>query len=233
MRDRWLKGLLMLTLLRVCLASHSVHAQPSIAFTNKDPYWIMIGVSWNTVNDNEEHLPNLFDVTGSWNSLVYPSRLSFDKHIKKGWSWEAMASFNRYQPTKIVNDLTGRSGIFFAVDGQVKHSFARRFNSPILDPYVGAGVGITFRSLVSPTITPTANLALGTNIWFDDNLGIQLQVIGKLALGPDIYTGPNDYVQYTAGLVYRKDKGKKRSTFHKKRHKWASKRKKKKRRNNK
>ena len=233
MRERLIKRFFLLTVSLASLTQNFLFAQPSIAFTNKDPYWIMVGVSWNTVNDNEEHLPNLLDVTGSWNSLFYPSRLSFDKHIKKGWSWEVMSSFNRYQPTKIVNDLTGRSGVFFAVDGHVKHSFARRFNSAILDPYVGAGIGVTYRSLVSPGITPTANLALGTNIWFDDNLGIQLQVIGKLALGADIYTGPNDYVQYTAGLVYRKDKGKKRSTFHKKRHKWASKRKKKKKRNNK
>lgn len=233
MWDRLIKSALILVFPCVFIVPCSVYAQPSIAFTNKDPYWIMIGVSWNTVNDNEEHLPNLFDVTGSWNSLFYPSRLSFDKHIKKGWSWEVMASFNRYQPTKIVNDLTGRTGIFVAVDGQVKHSFARRFNSAVVDPYIGAGIGVTYRTPVSPSITPTANLALGTNLWLSENVGVQFQVIGKLALGTDIYTGPNDYVQYTAGLVYRKDKGKKRSTFHKKRHKWASKHKKKKRRNNK
>jgi len=211
----------------------SLFAQPSIAFRNKDPYWIMLGVSWNTVNDNEEHLPNLLDVTGSWNSLFYPARVSFDKHVKKGWSWEAMASFNQYKPNKIVNDLTGRSGIFFAADFHVKHSFARRFNSTVLDPFVGAGLGITYRTLVTPPITPTANLALGANIWVSNQVGIQLQMIGKLALGADIYTGPNDYVQYTAGLVYRKEKGKKRSTFHRKRHQWTSKKSKRKKKNTK
>lgn len=195
--------------------------QPSAINRKKNPYSWMFGISWNIVDNNEEKLPNLFDVKGSWNYLLYPTRISIDKYARKGWSYEGMVAYNRYTDDKIINDTTGISGIFLSGDFHVKYSFYRFMTSAKwFDPYLSAGLGFSYHSPLERKMTPTVNLALGMNFWVTKSWGIQLQTIGKLALVSDIYVSKMDYFQYTAGVVYRKQPNKKRHNYHKKRHGW-------------
>ena len=74
-------------------------------------------------------------------------------------------------------------------------------------------MGLTYRKPLEKKVTPTINLALGTNIWVTNQIGIQLQVMGKKAIAVDLFKTPYNYFQYSAGIVYRQDKMKPKNTF--------------------
>lgn len=218
------RSLSSLLLLSCFIISTSAIAQPSIIKTRKNPYKWMFGLSWNFVNDNEEKIENLGDVSKSWYGMYFPTRISIDRYLRKGWSWELMAAYNQFKPKHIINDSSGRAGTFFSTDFHMKFSPYKRINSKVLEPYVSAGLGITYRSqYVKGAITPTANLAVGANLWLSEQFGIQLQAIGKLAVSDKIYVTKNDYFQLNAGFVYRKGPSKKSNHFDRKRHQWTNK----------
>lgn len=206
-------------------------AQPTSIERKRDPYKWMFGLSWSVINDNEEKLPNLYDVKGSWNTLYFPSRFTVDKYLRKGWSFEGMATYNSYTSSKIINDSTGYSGFFIAGDFHVKYSFYRFMRAKWFEPYLSSGLGFTYRSPLAIPLTPTANLAAGANFWFSKRWGVQLQVMGKLALVSDIYVSRYDYFQYTAGIVYRRQATRKSNNFNKRQHKWTREKQKYKRKN--
>ncbi len=223
MKASRLRSGFLLLLLSASFATYTF-AQPSIIRTRKNPYKWMFGLSWNFVNDNEEKIENLGDVSKSWYGMYFPTRLSADRYLKKGWSWELMAAYNQFKPKNIINDSTGRGGTFFSTDFHMKFSPYKRINGKILEPYVSAGLGLTFRSrYVSGALTPTANLAVGANLWLSEQFGIQLQAMGKLALASKIYTTKSDYIHLNAGFVYRKGPSKKSNHFDRKRHQWTNK----------
>lgn len=206
----------------VLFASHLLYAQPTSINRNRDPYKWMIGVSWNVVNDNEEKLPNLYDVSKSWNYVYFPSRLAVDRYLKRGWSWEAIGAYNNYTSSKIINDSTGRTGIFLSGDFHIKYSYNHLLKkNKWFDPYYSFGLGFTYRKALSKPLTPTFNAAFGSNFWFAKQWGAQVQITGKLALVPDIYVSRYDYFQYNVGVVYRKNATKRRPNTHKKRYGWT------------
>jgi hypothetical protein len=207
-------------------------AQPSSINRKKNPYAWMLGISWNVVNDNEEKLPNLYDVSGSWNSLYYPSRLSIDKYLRRGWSMEGSLAYNKYKSTKIINDSIGRPGIFLSGDFQIKYSYNHLIKrKKWFDPYYSFGIGLTYRTALNAPLTPTVNGAIGSNFWFTNSFGVQVQILGKLALVSDIYKSRYDYFNYSLGIVYRKQNVKKSNLFNKKKYGWTHEKQKFKRRN--
>lgn len=220
-----------LTFLGLVLCAFAM-AQPSSINVKKDPYKWMFGLGWNVVNDNEEKLPNLIDVQNSWNYMYFPTRLTFDKYSRRGWSLEGALAYNQYSSSKIVNDSTGRKGSFASGDFSVKYSFwrfmrgARRF-----DPYLSSGLGITYRQPLSMPLTLNANLSAGFNYFFSRSWGLNFQITGKLAVVPDIYVSRYDYFQYSLGVVYKKQPSKSPDHFNKRKHKWAHEKVKFKRRN--
>ncbi len=216
----------------LCLFVSNSLAQPSSINRKKNPYSWMFGLSWNVVDDDGQAFSNLFDVKGSWNYLPYPTRISIDKYLKKGWSLEGMVAYNKYTSSKLINDTTGLSGIFVSGDFHVKYSFYRFFApTKWFDPYLSAGIGVTYRQVMSSAITPTCNIALGANFWFSKSWGLQVQTMGKLGLVSDIYTSKTDYLQHTVGVVYRKQPKRKHSRNNKKRYGWTKETQKYKRRN--
>jgi hypothetical protein len=201
----------------------NVIAQPTSINTRKNPYKWMFGVSWNVVDDDGNAFTKLLDYQGSWNYLYYPSRISIDKYLRKGWSLEGMIAYNSYTKSKLINDTTGVSGIFLSGDFHVKYSFYRFF-APMkwFDPYVSAGLGFTYRQVRDVPVTPTCNIALGANFWFSRSWGIQIQTMGKLGIVSDIYRSDSDYIQHSIGIMYRKQPSKKPNHFNKRRYGWTN-----------
>jgi hypothetical protein len=229
--DLLIKNILTVSFSVLILTTFSL-AQPSSYNRKKNPYSWMFGISWNVVNDNEEKLPNLYDVSGSWNSLYYPSRITIDKYLRRGWSLEGSIAYSQYKSTKIINDSTGRSGIFLSGDFHLKYSYNHLIKrKKWFDPYYSFGLGFTYRSALEAPFTPTANLAIGSNFWFSRSFGIQTQVLGKLALVSDIYKSRYDYFNYSLGIVYRKQNFKKTNHFNKKKYGWTHEKQRFKRRN--
>lgn len=198
-------------------------AQPASLTKKQNPYKWMFGLGWNVVDDNGEAFTKLFDYEGSWNYLYYPSRISVDRYLRKNWSWEAMAAYNEYTDSKLINDTTGLEGMFISGDFHIKYSFSKMIGINWFDPYISSGLGFTYREVRSDAITPTVNVAFGANFWFSKRWGMQIQTIGKLGLVEDIYDSNTDYLQHTIGVVYRKgpSKGKNRPN-NKKQYKWTN-----------
>lgn len=180
-------------------------AQPSSINRKKNPYRFMFGLSWSVIDDDGNAFGNLFNYQDSWNYLPFPTRLSLDKYVRKGWSLEGMVAYNTYTTSKIINNSTGVSGIFVSGDFHTKYSFNRIMPSAAkwFDLYLSGGLGLTYRSVRETPLNPNINLGFGMNFWLNQRWGLQLQTVGKLALVSDIYASDADYIQHTAGIVYR------------------------------
>jgi len=213
-----------LSIIALLFISTHVLAQPTSIQRKKNPYSWMFGVSWNVVDDDGNAFGNLFDYNGSWNYLYYPSRLTVDRYLRKGWSLEGMAAYNQYTSKKLINDTTGVSGMFISGDFHVKYSFYRFFEpKKWFDPYISAGLGFTYREVMEIPVNPNVNVAFGANFWFARSWGVQLQTMGKLGLVPDIYNSNTDYLQHTIGIVYKHQPSKRpHKSNSKKRHKWTN-----------
>jgi hypothetical protein len=182
-------------------------AQPSKIINNKDSYNIMFGASWVMLDDDGLGA-NPFNF-GQYHSLLFPTRVFFDKYIYQGWSVEGAGAFTKYNPEKLVNDSLNITGSLFSIDANIKYSAYKLLGSGAIDPYVGLGAGVTFRSLdarnTAKTFSPTINVSLGLNLWVSNNLGFQVQTAAKLGLTDFFKT--SDYFQHTAGIVIRIEKG--------------------------
>jgi hypothetical protein len=202
---------------------HLSYAQPAAMQRKKNPYKWMVSLDWSAIDDNGEAFTKLFDLPGSWNYEYFPTRLMVDRFYYKGWSFEGTATYNRYYTNKQINDTTGLSGSFFALNFGMKYSFNRYFrNAKWLDPYISMGLGGTYRTVRDQPLTPQLYTTFGANFWFSRKWGVQLQTTGNLAIVSDIYTSDADYLQHVLGVVYRFDSKKRsKNTFRQSKYKWV------------
>ncbi len=195
-------------------------SQHSLSFKTIKPYKWMIGIGWNVVDDDGRAFSYMLDVKNSWNYLYYPTTLSVDRYLKRGFSVEFVGAYNKYGANKCVNGQMNRPGTFVSLDLQGKYSFSEMLSeSKWFDPYVCIGLGITYRDNYATQIVPTTNLALGANFWYK-NAGLRLQTSGKLGLSGAIWTSDADYVHHSISLLYRFGSKSKRNEFSKPKHKW-------------
>ena len=186
------------------LISYQSGAQPLSWIPRKNPYKWMLGIGWNVVDDDGRAFCQPFDAKQSWNYQLYPTRLNADFYLRKGLSIEFTGCYNQYKAGKLINDSTNVSGLFLSFDANVKYSFYSFFlPSKWFDPYVSLGLGGTHRDTYETTFQPTFNAAIGANFWIYRGLGIQIQTSGKFGITGDFYSTHADYLQHTAGFVYK------------------------------
>jgi hypothetical protein len=225
------KSYFLLIFLGFSLFNPLLRAQPHKLNNFSNPYKNIYGLSWSIINDNEDSIAYLFDTKRCWNGFFFPSRISYDKYIGYGWSFEGSLSYNKYKPGKLVNDTATVGGSCLALDANMHLNLNRYARGQTFDPFLVGGLGFTYRTKKPPgaeepiqkKYTPTLNLALGTNIWVAGNIGIQLQMLGKLSLAKEFIKTKNNYVQYTVGLVYKQTKKFKSQRFRFKKHWWTMK----------
>lgn len=205
------------------LTGTTLFAQPLWWMGQKKPYKWQFGLGWNAVDDDGRAFCQPFDVKQSWNLPVFPSRIMVDRYLKKGFSIEFAGAYNNYLDTKLINDTVGLSGVFISTDLNAKLSFYQLIGLPWLDPYVSLGIGATDRQSMYPkTFLPNANASLGVNFWVWRNWGIQLQTSAKFGITSGFPNDESDYLQHTAGIMYRVvDRNHFHSSPHKKRYKWT------------
>lgn len=209
-------------LLCVLLMTMSASAQ-YLQFKPYKPYKWLIGIGWNVVDDDGRPYTNLFNVAQTWNVQPYPTMLTVDRYLKYNLSVEAAASFNIYSGSTLINGVY-RAGTFGALDITCRYSFYR-FMQPMkwFDPYVGIGIGATFRDATTPPFVPMTHVQFGANFWIK-NVGIRLQTCGKLGITGGFFFTETNYLQHSASILYRfpgKDKNK--SSFDKRRYPWIHK----------
>lgn len=180
-------------------------------------FWIF-GLGGNVVDDDGSPFKHLFGVLPRWNVKPYPTRITAERSLNDNFSIEGALNFTTYKSYKIINNATGKAGLFLSLDVNIKNRFKklRRF-----DPYVVYGLGGTYRTVRSFPIGGNINLGLGTNIWLTHVIGINIQSIAKFGLSPTnfIKTSQN-YLQHSLSLIFKIQKNGKRA-FIKPRYKWV------------
>lgn len=201
------------------------NAQPYKTIKEAKPYKWMFGIHWSIVEDDGDPFGNIFNAATSWNLRPYPSKITVDRYIRYGWSMEAAATYGQYVPRKFVNGETELSGFLGAFDIHAKWSFYNLYapSTRWFEPYITFGAGYIYRSVSSPTHTPTANVGGGVNFWLMESLGIQLASSAKFGILPKFWS-PGNYLHHSFGIVYRTpDQKGHRNENDKKRYPWTKK----------
>jgi len=77
---------------------------------------LVFGLSEHIVIDNGKEYQFKFD-TKNWNLMPFPSKISAEAYLKKGWSLGTEFSYTSYKANKIVdNILQTKDNTFFSAD---------------------------------------------------------------------------------------------------------------------
>lgn len=180
--------LLLLSSLFCVLLQANLWAQPDKMITNRDNYFWQFGVAWTTTDDDGKELnPAPFD---QLHGLPFPSRLYVDRYIYNGWSAEAVLGAQTYKSDRMVNDSIGVNGFIGYFDAALKYSFYKQLGRGAIDPYLGAGLGVSLRSSdpkqSAPMLSPTLNLSAGCTFWMSKQLDYKPKVSINLALSTSL-----------------------------------------------
>ena len=163
----------------------------------------VFGLSEHIVIDNGKEYQFKFD-TKNWNLLPFPSKISAEAYLKKGWSLGTEFAYTSYKANAVVDNVALlKDNTFFSSDFNIRYHFDILFKAPsFFDPYLMAGYGFTFRSGVnkSQTSTGTNNVGVGCNFWIYKGFGLSLQSVGKFALKGG---SKSNYLHHSVGLVYK------------------------------
>lgn len=197
-----MKSLKVLSLSILFLASAFSTSAQTFAQKLKNTVFVF-GLSEHIVIDNGKEYQFKFD-TKNWNLMPFPSKISAEAYLKKGWSIGAEFAYTSYKADKIVdNVLQKKDNTFFSADFNIRFHFETLFLQPsFFDPYLTAGYGFTYRSAVNSTqnSTGTNNLGLGCNFWIYKGFGLNLQSVGKFALKGG---SKSNYLHHSVGIVYK------------------------------
>lgn len=153
------------------------------------------------MDDDGKPFNKVFDTKNSWN--IFPSgKLAIEKECRYNWDIELALTYNSLKAGKTLNNRVSASDeTLFAVDLNGKKILTRLFR---IEPYLFSGFGYTMRTASRYKDIATLNAGFGFNIWAIDNvLGFNIQGSGKFGLtSPLLKTGSN-YLQHSAGLIWK------------------------------
>ena len=158
-------------------------------------YWLA-GLGINIVDDSWRARQN-YALSEMWNTVPYPSRLSFGRYFKSGIGLELIGTYNKFKEGKVIDGqpITEESE-YWAVDSRISYDLNRLVGETgIFDPYIGAGLGYT----QTEVRRRTANAIIGFRLWFSDRWGADLNSTGKWGLESE----STNHIQHGAGVVYR------------------------------
>lgn len=130
--------------------------------------------------------------TEKWNILPSVSRLSVARYIGGGFVFEAAGSVNQIDTfgDQSVDNLS-----YYAIDGMVNYSLRALLNDGWFDPQVGLGGGYNW---LDSEGNGTLNGSAGFNIWFSDNIALNLQSTYKHAFKDEA----DSHFQHAAGIKF-------------------------------
>lgn len=183
--------------------SRMAGGSPLKRFFTKTPW--TFGIHGHVVDDDGAPFQNVFNVSNTWNFLPYPTRLTIDGYYKAGFSFQGEFAYNQYKVKKEINDVYITSNwTFFSADVHCKFDLNEVFGpTNWFDPYVAMGNGFTLRSGASKPMTVTYNAGLGFNIMIFENLGFNVQSMGKFSM----IEGTSNYLHHSVGVIYRIEGG--------------------------
>ncbi|PKP14294.1 MAG: cell envelope biogenesis protein OmpA [Bacteroidetes bacterium HGW-Bacteroidetes-3] len=164
-----------------------------------------IGIGVNAVDFYPTNSNRIIGNGGSWfneffnagdhyNILPSVSKITVGKYLADGFSIEAAGTLNKI--TKIgdndASDLT-----YFGLDGALKYDLNSLVGETAwFDPYVSVGGGYTWLDNMG---AGTFNGGLGFNVWFSDNIGLNLESKYKHTFESNII----QHFQHSVGFVFK------------------------------
>ncbi len=164
-----------------------------------------IGVGVNAVDFYPTNSNSIIGNGGSWFNEFFNagdhynipsgiSKITVSKYLADGFSIEAAGTLN--QISKIgdnrVTDL-----MYYGLDGGLKYDLNNAFGeSSWFDPYASVGGGYTW---LDDFGTGTFNGGLGFNIWFSDNIGLNVESKYKHTFESNII----QHFQHSVGFIFK------------------------------
>lgn len=185
----------------VLLSSLHIAGQ-DVQLTKKDSivnsYWL-VTLGTNFVDDSGDEFGKLFDLSEGWHAVPYPSRASIGRYFESGLGLEAIASYNKYDEGKIVDNAVNPEDVdYFGIDFRVSYDLNKILGEMgFFDPYVGIGVGYTDANNQG---RGTYNAVAGFRTWFSDHWGLDFSTTGKWAMNTENAT---NHIQHAVGVAYR------------------------------
>lgn len=134
------------------------------------------------------------NTTDHYNILPSVSKLSVSKYIADGFSFEVAGTLNKI--TKVGDNSAGDLS-YYGLDGGVKYDLNKVIgDTSWFNPYATVGGGYTWMNNFG---TGTFNGGLGINLWFSDNLGLNIESKYKHAFESQIV----QHFQHSIGLVLK------------------------------
>lgn len=196
---------LVLAFLFSCLLRAQVPQVNQEQSTGSTSNWYL-SLGLNVVDDSGNKGEDLFDVSQAWNFVPYPSRFGIGRRFENGLDIEMAATYNRYKKGKVIDFIEAAKSVpYIALDARLTYSVSQIFGSSgWFDPYVGAGFGFASANEVG---RGTFNGVLGFRTWFSDSFALDLNTVGKWALGGSALA--TNHLQHAVGIVFQIRKSKK------------------------
>ncbi|MDG5490965.1 OmpA family protein [Psychroserpens sp. SPM9] len=171
-----MKNLSRLLFALVLVVSFNANAQDE-----NNPWKIGIGVNAVDLYPVGEEAPlgdyfdEFFNANDHYNFIPMLSRITVSRYLSDGFTFTAAGAFNQIEK---VGDSRADDLSYYSADGTVSYSFGNIINSSTIDPYLGVGGGYTWIDEIG---AGTLNGTLGFDVWFNDNLGFNVQTSYKHA----------------------------------------------------
>lgn len=183
--------LAVLALFAVVMVS-SVNAQDS-----NNPWVVGLGVNIVDFRSPEGTGEQFKDWLGNgdWNFVPMLTRLSVEKYIKKGFTFQTALSFNKIDHFRGKNDT--RDYVYWALDGNVKYDLNKLFGETgWFDPYVHVGGAYVS---VNDEREGMLTYGFGFNVWVNENFGVNFQTQTK----QDFADRVASHYQSSLGVVFK------------------------------
>jgi OOP family OmpA-OmpF porin len=162
---------------------------------NNNPWAIGFGV--NAVDfypDKNRLVDEFFNVNDHYNMIPAVTRLTVGKYLADGFSFEAAGTINKISK---IGDASVSDLSYFGLDGAVKYDLNKIIGETSwFDPYASVGGGYVWMDSFG---TGTFNGALGANFWFNDNIGLNIEMKGKKSFESNI----EGHMQHSVGVVIK------------------------------
>jgi outer membrane protein OmpA-like peptidoglycan-associated protein len=134
--------------------------------------------------------------TSDWNTLPSISRISAEKYLEKGFTLQLAGALNKITYHRSEDDS---DYLLWSVGALVKYDLNNLFGETgWFDPYVGLGGDYVHSSLFDESELMGVG-AIGFNVWFNDNIGLNFNHSDKLGFAKNV----RSHYQNSVGLVIK------------------------------
>jgi len=181
--------LLLLGFLSFCI---SVNSQD-----RNDTYRFSFGV--NAIDNSGRQSP--FSNINDWAFIPAITIIGFEYRISNLFTIEELFSLNKFSSGYKIDGVALNKDLrYFSADTNIKYYIGEYFlNSEKIDLFLTAGLGFYDYSVTFAS----ANLGGGFVFWFNDDIGIGVQSLGKFTLGDKDKQFSSNHLQYFLQLIYR------------------------------